>query len=108
LFVCICHAVSDGVVRDSIERGAGTVAQVGRSCAAGTGCGSCRIRIQQMLTQHRSGGAQIHECAQDGGDLVEALHRTTPLRNAAAGARRAAVGDRHTPSHAANPAASVR
>lgn len=57
MFVCSCHAVSDGMIVDSIERGARSVAHVGRSCHAGTGCGACHVRIRQLLAEHESSGS---------------------------------------------------
>lgn len=104
MFICICTAVSDGVIADSIRRGASTVAQVARSCDAGTGCGTCHIRIRQMLAQHHSASAPLNDCAQGRGDLVEALHRPAPPRSAAGPRRAGVVGrDRHATNRAANP-----
>jgi bacterioferritin-associated ferredoxin len=41
--------VTDVEVRSCIARGAGTVAEVGDACGAGTGCGSCHERIDVFL-----------------------------------------------------------
>lgn len=49
MYVCICHAVSDSVVRSCIARGARTVEEVGDACDAGTGCGSCHDHIDVFL-----------------------------------------------------------
>jgi bacterioferritin-associated ferredoxin len=49
MYVCICWAVTEAQVRTSIADGASTVEDVGDSCAAGTGCGSCQERIAGML-----------------------------------------------------------
>ena len=37
MYVCICAAVTDTVVRSCIARGARTVEEVGEACEAGTG-----------------------------------------------------------------------
>ena len=87
MFVCICNAVADGVITDSIHRGASTVAQVGRSCAAGTGCGTCRVRIRQMLEQHRAAEGSPHGCAQIRRNQVEGQHRPSPPRISARSTR---------------------
>jgi assimilatory nitrate reductase electron transfer subunit len=47
--VCMCNAVTAGVIEDAIVEGCDTVAAVGRSTRAGTGCGGCRSRIAEML-----------------------------------------------------------
>jgi assimilatory nitrate reductase catalytic subunit len=47
--VCVCHGVSQNVVRASIERGACDLAAVGEATRAGTGCGSCRPEITALL-----------------------------------------------------------
>ena len=78
MFVCMCHAVSDRTIIDSIERGASTVAEVGRACHAGTGCGACRVRIRHTLAQHRSSGSPTCTIVQGQGNLVEARHHTAP------------------------------
>jgi bacterioferritin-associated ferredoxin len=49
VYVCICHAVPDSVVRSCIARGARTVEEVGDACDAGTGCGSCHDHIDVFL-----------------------------------------------------------
>ena len=49
MYVCICYAVSDSVVRSCIARGARTVEEVGDACDAGTGCGSCHDHIDVFL-----------------------------------------------------------
>lgn len=49
MYVCICWAVTEAQVRSCIAGGASTVEDVGDSCAAGTGCGSCQERIAALL-----------------------------------------------------------
>lgn len=49
MYVCICHAVSENEVRDSIRAGARTEEAVAEACAAGTDCGSCLDRICDMI-----------------------------------------------------------
>jgi bacterioferritin-associated ferredoxin len=106
MFVCICHAVSDDVVAHSIQGGASTVAQVGRSCHAGTGCGACRVRIRQMLAQRRAGDSTTCAQTQGHGGLIEALHLAIPSRGA--GSRRTGAGkDHHAANQPAHPGAAL-
>ncbi len=54
MYVCLCHGVSARVVRAAIEDGALTVDAVGRACGAGTGCGSCRDTVREMIEEHHT------------------------------------------------------
>ncbi|GAA5117124.1 (2Fe-2S)-binding protein [Pseudonocardia adelaidensis] len=49
MYVCICYAVPDAVIRSCVARGARTVEEVGDACEAGTGCGSCHDHIDVFL-----------------------------------------------------------
>jgi bacterioferritin-associated ferredoxin len=49
MFVCLCFAVTDEELDAAIEAGARTEEQVGDTCGAGTGCGSCLDRICARL-----------------------------------------------------------
>lgn len=61
MYVCLCHAVTDGELAQVIAGGAETVNEVGRACGAGTGCGSCLERIGQRLTA--AGGCPLERTA---------------------------------------------
>jgi bacterioferritin-associated ferredoxin len=54
MYVCICRAVTEAEVRGCIANGACTVRDVAKSCAAGTGCGSCVGKIIALLRAHTS------------------------------------------------------
>lgn len=53
MYVCLCKGVSNRVIRRCVEEGARTVEDVGRSCGAGTVCGSCHMDIVGMLEDAR-------------------------------------------------------
>jgi nitrite reductase (NADH) large subunit len=48
--ICNCHKVTDKVLVECIENGAETVEALGAACKAGTGCGSCKADLQQLIT----------------------------------------------------------
>jgi assimilatory nitrate reductase catalytic subunit len=49
--VCACHQVGEAAIRQAIDhQGLATVADIGRSLRAGTGCGSCLPEIRRLLT----------------------------------------------------------
>jgi assimilatory nitrate reductase catalytic subunit len=50
--VCVCHSVTERVIRAAIAGGAlRTVAAIGAACKAGTNCGSCKGELAEFLTQ---------------------------------------------------------
>ena len=53
MIVCVCRAVSDGEVKQSIRHGAASVSEIGEACGAGTDCGSCCDMLCTMLQDAR-------------------------------------------------------
>ena len=51
MYACICLAVTETEVSDTIAAGAVTEEEVAGACGAGTGCGSCLDRICAMITE---------------------------------------------------------
>ena len=49
VFACICHAVTEDEVTAAVGMGAATVEAVGSVTGAGTGCGSCQDRIEDLI-----------------------------------------------------------
>ena len=49
MYACICFAVSEDDVTDAVLDGADTVEAVGEQTDAGTGCGSCRERLEGLI-----------------------------------------------------------
>lgn len=48
--ICTCFSVSEETIESHIASGSlETVEEVGDACAAGSGCGSCRMLIQEIL-----------------------------------------------------------
>ena len=58
--VCWCNGVTVGAINDAAAAGADTVACIGTSTRAGTGCGGCKGRISEVLAQV----AQVAQVAQ--------------------------------------------
>ena len=50
--ICNCHQVAETVIVEAIKEGAFTVDMVGESTRAGTGCGSCRGLLTQIIGRH--------------------------------------------------------
>ncbi len=51
--LCRCMGVRASEVRRAIRRGARTLDEVGRACAAGTGCRACHGDIEALLDRQR-------------------------------------------------------
>jgi bacterioferritin-associated ferredoxin len=51
VFACICRAVTSDKVSTAIDNGAATVEAVSSATGACTGCGTCRDRIQSMISE---------------------------------------------------------
>lgn len=47
--LCRCSGATYGQVSHAVDAGCTTVAQVGESCRAGTGCGGCKAKIEELL-----------------------------------------------------------
>jgi assimilatory nitrate reductase catalytic subunit len=64
--VCVCHGIGARNILEAIDQGAGSVADVGKACGAGTNCGSCRPTIARILRERNEAliGAGKLEAAQ--------------------------------------------
>lgn len=49
MILCHCRAVTDGVVRRAIARGACDLDEVAARCGAGARCGGCRPALLSLL-----------------------------------------------------------
>jgi nitrite reductase (NADH) large subunit len=50
--ICNCNKVTESRLRAAIEGGATSVEELGACTLAGTGCGSCKSDLKQLLTRH--------------------------------------------------------
>jgi bacterioferritin-associated ferredoxin len=65
VIVCFCVATTHRDIAEAIDGGAHTVDQIGACCGAGTGCGTCRDYIEEMLEQAGAacpGAGRCGEC----------------------------------------------
>ncbi|WP_434387699.1 (2Fe-2S)-binding protein [Melittangium boletus] len=62
MIVCLCHAVSDRIIRARIAEGARTVEKLGEVCGAGTGCGGCHDQMTQLIGEGRQANAMRPSC----------------------------------------------
>jgi bacterioferritin-associated ferredoxin len=51
MYVCLCLGITSSQVRQAIQAGACTVAQVMECSAAGTCCGACRPTIAELVEE---------------------------------------------------------
>lgn len=58
MIVCICHDISDLEIRQAVDLGLSTMAELRRDLGIGTSCGSCLDCAQRVLS------AALNEVAQ--------------------------------------------
>ena len=51
MYACVCHAVTDDVVREHVRAGACSAKEVRAACGMRPGCGSCVNRIRALIEQ---------------------------------------------------------
>jgi len=51
MYVCICARVRDCELRAAVRAGAMTAEAVSDACGAGTGCGTCLDRIDDVIME---------------------------------------------------------
>jgi bacterioferritin-associated ferredoxin len=54
MFLCICHAVTEGDVSESVRQGRDTPDAVAEHTGASTSCGSCRERLCGLVRATRA------------------------------------------------------
>ena len=54
MFVCICHAVTEGEVHEHVLSGLDTADAVAERTGASTSCGSCRERLCGLVRATRA------------------------------------------------------
>lgn len=86
MIVCFCVTSNEDDIAAAIADGAHTVDQVGACCGAGTGCGSCREFIAEMIERSGAGCPGQGQCVECPGSRHDAPR--TPYGSP--GARRAA------------------
>jgi nitrite reductase (NADH) large subunit len=55
--ICNCNGVSKGRIMDAMRQGCVTVGRIGAATRAGTGCGSCKKQIGELLASAPASGA---------------------------------------------------
>jgi bacterioferritin-associated ferredoxin len=63
MIVCLCHAVSDRKIEETIDAGATSLAAIERACGAGGDCGACQPMLAAML------GEACNECPRQRRDI---------------------------------------
>jgi nitrite reductase (NADH) large subunit len=57
--VCSCHKVTEATLRDAIEQGADSIAALSDATKAGTGCGSCKTELSQLIAISKKPAAAL-------------------------------------------------
>lgn len=62
MIVCVCRGVSDRRIRQEIENGASSIADL-RACGIGDQCGSCHSMLKTMLAEAVAADARVASVA---------------------------------------------
>lgn len=54
MYVCICNAVTDKMIRQAAESGVRTLAELSRQTGCATTCGSCAELAEEILHETRA------------------------------------------------------
>lgn len=49
--VCNCMSVTNGMIKDAVDAGASTLAEVQEATGAGTVCGACEEDVKRLVEQ---------------------------------------------------------
>jgi bacterioferritin-associated ferredoxin len=52
MYVCVCHAVTDGQIRAAVDSGARSLFDVQCSLPVGSCCGSCQDTASRVVDEH--------------------------------------------------------
>ena len=63
MYACVCHAVTEQEVREHVAEGAWSAGEVGDICGAGTGCGSCLDRLDDIVAAALPPGCPVRVLA---------------------------------------------
>jgi len=52
MYVCVCNAVTDRQIRDTLDRGAGSLPDVQRHLPVAGCCGRCEDTARRVIDEH--------------------------------------------------------
>ncbi len=52
MYICICNAVTDSHIRNAIDEGATSVADLNKSLSVGSCCGKCTRSARELIKDH--------------------------------------------------------
>lgn len=59
MYVCICHAITDGEIRGAVERGAGSLYEVQCELPVASCCGRCAEMASTIVEEHLRGLGRV-------------------------------------------------
>ncbi len=64
--ICNCNRVSESTIVEAIKGGCGSVPALGETTKAGTGCGSCKGLLSQLIDRHAEPAAAENHAPKNG------------------------------------------
>jgi len=53
MYACVCFCITEEEIHEEISAGAGSEAEIGERCGAGTSCGTCVERLGCLIEEAR-------------------------------------------------------
>lgn len=61
MYICICHAITDGEIRQEVYKGAKCLKSLQKNIPVATGCGTCACSAKEVINDTLN---EIKHCAQ--------------------------------------------
>lgn len=61
MIVCVCNNISDREIRQAVDLGLSTMAELSRDLGVGTCCGKCGSCARQVLNAHLESRIEVKE-----------------------------------------------
>ena len=61
MIICLCNNISDREIRQAVDLGLSTMAELRRDLGVATCCGTCASHAKQVLADHLELQPQVHE-----------------------------------------------
>jgi bacterioferritin-associated ferredoxin len=55
MYICICHAVTDSTIRETVYHGASSFRELSFNTGCGTQCGSCVAHAREVMSEALAG-----------------------------------------------------
>lgn len=54
MFICICKAVTEKMLLETVQSGSRSMSEVQNACGAGSDCGACKPKLEKYISQQNA------------------------------------------------------